>query len=90
MPGKGFKSVGIKEEIYKEIKKRAREEDKSISMYLLDLLEREGKAKGKESILSKVFKINGLTREDLRKLTEDVRTVIAEEIRRALEEFRRY
>ena len=72
MPGTGFKSVGIKEEVYKELKERAKEEKKSISVYLVELLEREGKTKGKESILSKVFKGNGLTKEDLRGLKEDI------------------
>jgi len=78
MPGTGFKSVGIKEEVYNELKERAKEEEKSISMYLAELLEREGKTKGKESILTKVFKTNGLTKEDLRREIDKLR----EEIKR--------
>lgn len=77
MAMKGFKGISVREEVTKEIRKRAKEEGKTISVYLAELLECEGKTKGKESILSKVFGGNGLTKEDLntalKGLREDIK-----------------
>ena len=61
--------MSIKREVIEEIQKRAKEEKKTISLYLAELL--EGKVKGKEGILSKVFKSNGLSKEDLRTVLKE-------------------
>ena len=61
--------MSIKRGVIEEIQKRAKEEKKTISLYLAELL--EGKVKGKEGILSKVFKSNGLSKEDLRTVLKE-------------------
>ena len=69
MNKKGYGVMSIKREVIEEIQQRAKEEKKTISLYLAELL--EGKVKGKEGILSKVFKSNGLSKEDLRTVLKE-------------------
>ena len=94
MNKKGYGVMSIKREVIEEIQKRAKGEKKTISMYIAELLESEGKRKGKESILSKVFGGNGLTKEDLRieidKLKEALRPLIKEEVSNAIAEIQRF